>query len=127
MQLHPDPVQEIQELEADFRRVHLTGDADGLAELDADDVLSINAEGHVRGKDWLVEAYRTGTVRDESMDTDDVNIRVYGDVAVVTLRLALRRHYGDRTVDGRFRITRVWVKEGSPRQIVVTQSTRIVA
>jgi hypothetical protein len=118
--------REVRDMEAIYRDVHLRGDAEGLARLDADNIMSINSEGEVRGKDWLIEAYRTGAVKDEAMESDDMQIWVYSNVAVVTMRTALKRHYQDRIVAGRFRITRVWVKQNGGWKIIVTHSTKIV-
>ncbi len=118
--------EEIRQMEARVREVHLQGDADGLARLHADDMISVNANGVVLGKASFVEAYRTGAVRDEQMESEDVTIRTCGNMAVVTMRLRLKRRHGERAVEGAFRITRVWVMENERSQVAVTQSTRTV-
>lgn len=61
----------------------------------------------------------------DSYSVDDVNVRVYGDTAVVTSRATLAGKRGDQVLSGQYRGTSVFVKKGEGWQVVASQSTRI--
>jgi uncharacterized protein (TIGR02246 family) len=82
---------EIRSLMAQARKASLEGDSDKIASLMAEEYLQTDISGHVQDKaTWLKEYFnpiaeliRAGKFRWEVYDRKDVQIRIYGDSAVV--------------------------------------------
>ena len=76
-------------------------------------------------KQSLMQALQSGTLKYESIDTDDVNVRVYGDTAVVTGSAKLRVVSRGQNNSFALRFTDVYAKQDDRWQMVAWQSTRI--
>jgi ketosteroid isomerase-like protein len=59
--------------------------------------------------------------------SDDVRIRLYGDVAVVTGRVNITGQRDGASINGHFRYTDVFVRRGSNWQLVADQMTKVVS
>lgn len=117
--------QEIRAAFDQIRNAVLKGDADAFAKFTADDYTSIGADGKVLSKAEVLDGFRTGKVKYESIDTSDVRVRVYGDTAVVTDTSSIKARRGDQDMSGQYRSVRVYVKRGGKWQQVLLQRTRI--
>lgn len=62
-----------------------------------------------------------------SLEIEDVNVRVYGNTAVVTSRAIRKGKYKGQDNTGQFRWTKVYVKRKAQWQVVAQQSTMISA
>lgn len=60
-----------------------------------------------------------------SLEVSEQNIRVYGNTAVVVEKAAVKGTSGTQSIDGDYRLTRVWVKEGGQWKMASGQVTRI--
>jgi len=119
---------EIATLEATFNRVQLQGDAAGLAALLADDYISIYANGTVyTKKDWLSWFDKAAPMEKraapEILATENESIRVFGDAAVVVLRLHEKGTFFGQPYEARGRATDVWVRRGDHWVLVLTQES----
>ncbi len=91
----------------------------------ADEWIRIAPNGAVFTKAELLNNFRTGKTKFESLETSDVKIRIYGQTAVVTgITTETGLRFG-ASVAGRTRWTRVLVKRGGVWQVVLFQSTQI--
>jgi ketosteroid isomerase-like protein len=61
----------------------------------------------------------------ESLVNDDIQVRIYGNVAVVTARGTARGRYKGQDASGQFRYIRVWIKREGRWQAIAAQSTMI--
>ena len=117
-----------QEIRAVFDQINdalLKGDAAAWGKLAADDSTSIGADGKVLSKAELLDGFRTGKVKYESIDTSDIKIRVYGDTAVLTDTSSIKARRGDLDMSGQYRNVRVFVKRSGKWQQVLAQRTKI--
>lgn len=114
--------QEIRQVEDKRREALLRSDTATLDLIFADEYLVTNQFGQLQTKAQMMSALRSGTLKFESVVEDDVSVRVYGDVAVLTGR-STSKHEGRETVQSRF--TRVYVKRQGRWQAVAHQVTRI--
>ena len=103
----------------------LKGDAAAWGKLAAEDSVSIGADGKVLSKAELLDGFRTGKVKYESIDTSDIKIRVYGDTAVLTDTASIKARRGDQVMSGQYRNAHVFVKRGGKWQKVLLQRTKI--
>jgi ketosteroid isomerase-like protein len=87
------------------------GDAAALDRIYSDDFIYTTPDGEVRDKAQQISFTRSGDLRLESGLSDDVRIRIYGNMAVMTGRFTARGQFKDKNIDIRERYTAVWFKK----------------
>jgi len=90
----------------------------------ADDYEFLQADGQVSSKAQNIAVLRDPAFVCESLVTEDVKVRMFQDVGVVTGRLIMRATYRGQDVGGEFLYTDVWAKRDGRWQTVVSQATR---
>jgi ketosteroid isomerase-like protein len=104
---------EIVALEAAIRRAQLDADVSALDALIAERLLFTGPDGGLGTKAQDLEAHRTGVVRFRSHEPEELRVRRVGaNVAVTALRARLTVEVEGTPVQGTFRYTRVWAREG---------------
>jgi ketosteroid isomerase-like protein len=111
---------------------------DDAAELDrtlAEDYVIIRDNGVVRSRAETLDGIRTHATKFEAFKLSDVQVRLYGDTAVVTFHADIKGSRAGKDMSGAFRETRVFVKrdeakrDGASRggawRAVLAQRTRI--
>ena len=68
---------------------------------------------------------RAGSVDFDSLVADEINVRVYGDTAIVTYRSTAKGKDQDGAIDEQRRWTRVFVRKDGRWQLVHSQGTTI--
>lgn len=120
--------QELIALERAWGAAHLRRDTDALRRLLADDFTSTDALGTVSDKAQYimatVKAPDTFSPASE-FELDDVKVRVYADVGVVTGRATDKGWYRAPNLSGRYRFTDVFVRREGRWQAVASQGTRM--
>ncbi len=119
-----DPEQELLQLNRAAGEMQIRKDAAAAERLLADDYVFLQADGQVSSKAENMAVLRDPQFVCESLTTEDVKIRVFHDVGVVTGRLIMRATYRGQDVGGEFLYTDVWVKRRGRWQTVVSQATR---
>jgi ketosteroid isomerase-like protein len=117
--------REIENLESQWRAAVLQNDVATANRLLADDYLGINPNGTLETKADALAQRRAGTVKISSLDPDNVKVRVYGDTAVVTSRVAVQGHDGERDISGLYHYTRVYSRRSGEWKIVSFEASRI--
>src|SRR5687768_906848 len=103
--------QLILQLENEGREATLKNDIEANDRLLADNWVNINPDGSITTKAKLIELLKAGSFKIMSIDNDEVQVRVYGDAAVVTgLSTSKRAGQGDDIVTRQVRFTRVYAK-----------------
>jgi len=106
------PDHEIVEHETRLRDAQLSGDAAALDSLLGDDLLFTGPDGRLATKAEDLEAHRSGAVRFQSHQPEELRIRRLNDsIALVALRAQLAVAIGDSIVRGTFRYTRIWQRD----------------
>jgi ketosteroid isomerase-like protein len=117
---------EIDQMEEAWRTAILKGNSAGLAALLADDYTGITAKGAIQTKDQAVANLKTGTFQLANLSISDRKVRVYGSTAVVTSVAELTGGKNDKEVTGRYRYTRVYVRNPQGQwKIVSFEASRI--
>ena len=96
-------------------------DVDALDQLWADDYLFIGWTGEIMDKHERLAAIRSGKFQVQSMESDEVKVRVFNDVAFLTDRERIRTNQGEITV----RSTRAFIFRSGRWQLITAQKTRI--
>jgi uncharacterized protein (TIGR02246 family) len=107
----PRVEQIIRTLDTERIQAQIHADAAALARLYADDFIGVGPSGTVRTKPQVIADFTSGALKFQSITTDDVQVRVYGNTAVETGRSTMLGRDKGRSVPQETRFTRVWVKQ----------------
>lgn len=117
--------REIENLESQWRTALIENDVATVNRLLADDYLGINPNGTLETKADALAQRRSGTVKFSSIEPENLKVRVYGDTAVVTSRVQVEGHDGDRDISGRYHYTRVYSRRAGEWKVVSFEASRI--
>jgi hypothetical protein len=92
----------------------------------AREYIGIEADGHMTTKPEVLELYRSGQVKFETLEVKDRKARVYGRIAVVISELTMKGRSGRAELSGTYRSTRVLERRPDCGwQSVSYQSTKV--
>jgi uncharacterized protein (TIGR02246 family) len=117
--------KEIRQIEEELRKAVVNGDAATFDRVLSDDYTTTNVNGLVRTRAQLIADVKAGVAKTESLTLDDIKVRVYGDVAVLTAERTARSSLRGTDTSGRQRMIRVLVKKQGRWQPVAMQATTI--
>jgi ketosteroid isomerase-like protein len=104
-------VQVIRQVDHERIRAQIGADAAALNRIYADDFIGIGPSGTVRTKAQVIADFTSGDLKFQSITTDDVRVRVYGNTAVETGRSTMIGQDRGKAVPRDNRFTRVWIKQ----------------
>ena len=117
--------QELTKLEQDRAQATVKGDTAFIDQNTADDYTFISPRGALRTKAQILADFKSGEIKLQAYDLDDLKARVYGDTAVVTGRSTQKGQAYGQDAAGQYRFTRVYVKQDGKWKAVAFQSTRV--
>ena len=100
-------------------------DAAALERIYADDYTLVNESGVLTTKVPRLAAIKSGELKYESISFDEVNVRMYGNTALVTLRVTSKGQSKGQAIGGQFRGTSTYMKMKGRWQLVAAQVTSI--
>jgi uncharacterized protein (TIGR02246 family) len=103
--------QIIRTVDAERIQAQIHADASALARLYADDFIGVGPSGTVRTKPQVIADFTSGALKFQSITTNEVQVRVYGNTAVETGLSTMQGQDKGRPVPQETRFTRVWVKQ----------------
>ena len=115
----------IEKLVDEYAEAAKKGDAAFFEKNLARDYIGIEADGHMSTKPEVVELYRTGQSRFETLEVKDRKVRVYSSSAVVISELSMKGHSGPAELNGTYRSTRVLERKNGRWQSVSFQLTKV--
>src|SRR5438093_12954709 len=114
---------EILELEREFGEAMIQNDADAIGRFLSDDWIIIDPDGGVIDKPRFLAVIKSGALKHEAMDSEDIRVRTYPDSATVTAVTSTKSKYLGREFKTRERATDVFVKKEGRWQCVLTHPT----
>jgi ketosteroid isomerase-like protein len=118
---------QIVDAEERLRTAMLRSDVGALDELLASELIFTNHLGQLLGKENDLAAYRSGTLKVKELKPSEQQVRLHGDLAIVSVRMQLSGTYGGKPANGDFRFTRVWALSPLKTWHVVAAHAGIVA
>ena len=103
--------QVIRKLDNERIQAQIHADPAALDRIYADDFIGVGPSGTVRTKPQVIADFTSGDLKFQSITTDDVRVRVYGNAAVETGRSTMNGQDKGKAVPQDTRFTRVWVKQ----------------
>lgn len=117
---------EVISAEQRLAAAHLTLELDEFNELFHQDYVILQPGGRVETKAEVLASYASGERYWEIAEVDQMEVRLYGDTAVVIGRWRGRGVNGDERFDYSARFSSIWLRnEDGQWQNVVSQSTEI--
>ena len=124
---HRTSVEEaIRKLDNQRIQAQIHADATALDRIYAVDFIGVGPSGTVRTKPQVILDFTSGDLRFQSITTDDVQVRVYGNTAVETGRSTMNGQDKGQTVPRDTRFTRVWVKQRGRWRLVANHYSSLI-
>jgi ketosteroid isomerase-like protein len=117
---------EIKKIERARNEALLMHDTATLEQMTSDDYTFINQRGELRTKAEILAGFKSGSFNYDAREVSDLQVRVYGDTAVVTGRAKQSGVENSKDYSGENRFTRVYVKQ-SGRWVSVALQVTLVA
>lgn len=125
MSTSSDLAKEVEQLNRQWMQSYVQRDTAFLERYLADDYVSTFPDGAVLDKQGEIAALASGAVALTAMTPREMNVRIYGDAAVITGQSGIRATVNGEEVSGEFRFTDVWVRQDNRWLAVASQVTRI--
>lgn len=118
--------QVIRQLDRERIQAQIGADRAALDRIYADDFIGIGPSGTVRTKPQVLSDFTSGTLKFQSITTDEVQVRVYGNTAVETGVSTMKGQDQNKTVPVDNRFTRVWVKQHGRWRLVANHYSSLI-
>ncbi|TMI66539.1 nuclear transport factor 2 family protein [Candidatus Bathyarchaeota archaeon] len=115
----------ILELERRFGEAMIRNDADAIGRLLSDDWIIIDPDGGVIDRSRFLAVIKSGALKHEAMDSEDIRVRTYPNTATVTAVTHTRTIYLGKEFTTHERATDVFVKEDGRWHCVLTHLTTL--
>jgi len=117
--------QEVLRLADAWATAELRGDTAFLEARLTDDFIGIGPLGFMLTKQEWLARHRSGDLKYEAFNLDEVKVRVYNDAAVLTGRQVQNAAYRGNPIQGQFRTTLVFVQQQGQWQLASLQLSTI--
>lgn len=91
-----------------LRQAMLASDVSVLNELLAPEIIITSHLGELLEKQDDLAAHESGLIKIHELKPSEQHIQIYGEVAIVSVRMQLSGSYNGSPANGDFRFTRVW-------------------
>jgi len=118
--------QAIRQVDNERIQAQIHADAAALNRIYADDFIGVGPSGTVRTKPQVISDFTSGNLKFQSITTDDVQVRVYGNTAVETGRSTMNGQDKGKAVPRDNRFTRVWVKQQGRWRLVANHYSLLI-
>jgi uncharacterized protein (TIGR02246 family) len=117
--------QAIRQLVSERDQAIQRGDVAAIDRIYADDYVTTSASGLVRTKAQVIEDFKSGALKIESITSDEINVRAHGETAIVTGRMTIKGQDKGRDISGQNRFTQVYLRRNGRWQIVAFHYSRM--
>jgi ketosteroid isomerase-like protein len=116
---------ELTQIEHQLVKAWIDGDRKTVDSILASDWSVIDLTGHVLTKTQVLQEIGSGDRRIESGSVDDLNVRMFGEIAIVTGRSFLSGTYQGKRASVVQRFTDVFARRDGRWQAVASQGTQV--
>jgi len=118
-------IQQVIQAERAWLKAHLEIDIAALDRLMADEYIQVNSRGEIIPKHQALASFQGGQRHWEKAESDQYQVTVYGDAAVVVGRWRAKGVNAGQAFDYAARYVAVWIYRDDRWQMVSDQSTEI--
>src|SRR6266481_6797534 len=124
---HRTSVEEaIRKLDNERIQAQIHANATVLDRIYAADFIGVGPSGTVRTKPQVILDFTSGDLKFQSITTDEVQVRVYGNTAVETGRSTMNGQDKGQAVPRENRFTRIWVKQQGHWRLVLNHYSPLI-
>ena len=107
-------------IEVHHRRIAalVSRDLEALEQIVGQDLVFVNANGRTMRRPEIFAAFKAGTMAVRRIDSSDIEVRLYGDTAILAYRALTTVQDGDNLTDGLTQNTCVFVHRDGRWQMV---------
>lgn len=121
-----EPGNNIRELNQRFGEAQVRRDVAELNRMLTDDFSLVNPAGKTLNRSQFLTDMNSGDLKYESLNYEDVSVRVFSGCALLTGRVVRKGQYKGQDNSGQFRFVHIFVTaQGSSWRILFAQATRI--
>jgi ketosteroid isomerase-like protein len=117
--------QELLKVNKEYDEALVRGDTSALGSIFGEEFIYTSTSGEVVNKAQQLELIRSGGLKIESGASEHVQVRLYGDMAIVIGSFKAKGNFKGQAFDSTERYTSVWVKRGGRWQLVAEQGTLV--
>jgi ketosteroid isomerase-like protein len=118
--------QVIRQLDHERIQAQINADAAALERIYAADFIGVGPSGAVRTKQQVISDFTSSELKFQSITTDEVQVRIYGNTAVETGLSTMNGQDRGKAVPRENRFTRVWVKQHGHWQLVLNHYSPLI-
>ena len=111
--------QVIKQLDQERIQAQIKSDTEALERIYAADFIGVGPSGALRTKPQVISDFTSGELKFQSITTNEVQVRIYGNTAIETGRSTMNGQDGGKAVPRDNRFTRVWVKQQGHWRLVL--------
>jgi len=115
--------EELVKVEKEFTDAIVRNNPEKIREFVTEDWIIINADGGIIEMERFLEVIRSGALTHETMESDEMRVRVYGDSAVVSALTRSKGKFVGQEFTTHERSTDVFVRRDGKWRCVLTQLT----
>lgn len=119
------PEQTLRQIENDTVNALVKGDTNALNHIWADEYSFTAPNGLVVSKENYLAMLQSGSVKYDSLKLEGLQVRIYGDTAVVSGNFVVKGRVGNHELNGTDRLLTVYVKRQGHWQQVASQAARV--
>jgi ketosteroid isomerase-like protein len=119
-------VERVRQLDQERIQAQIHADAAALDRIYADDFIGVGPSGTVRTKPQVLADFTSHDLHFQSITTDEVRIRVYGNTVVETGRTTTIGEDKGKVVPRDNRFTRVWVRRQGRWRLVANHYSTLI-
>ena len=108
----------LRAVETALRQAQLTGDVTVLEQLIDDELVFTGPDGAIYSKRDDLDAHRDGTIRITRLEPSEERVQLFGDIAVVSVRMEMTVVFRGEPFAGPYRYTRVWCRRPDGWRVV---------
>jgi ketosteroid isomerase-like protein len=117
--------EEVLRIDQERADALVKNDTDQLDRIMADDCTYVHPNGKSETKQEVIAGLKAQDRKYESIERDDVKVRIFGTIAVVTGRNNLKANYQGKEYNVQNRFLRVYAKRQGHWQMIAHQATTI--
>jgi|SRR5688572_9108433 len=116
----------IRQVDHERIQAQIAADVRALDRIYADDFIGIGPSGRARAKAQVISDFTSGDLKFQSITTEDVRVRVYGNTAVETGQSIMIGQDRGKAVPRDNRFTRVWIKQSGRWRLVSNHYSSLI-
>jgi ketosteroid isomerase-like protein len=117
--------QTVRRFVDDFSAAFSQNDAAALDRMTASDYTFVTPTGTIQNKEQRVAPIRSGALKYDYAKYDEINVRIYGEMAIVTAHVTVKSELKGAPLNGQFRSTLTLLKVKGVWELVASQASVI--